>query len=231
MGNFISEWWDDQSGKTASDAAKKASQQQMAFQQKSLDYMQERDALRNQVGDRALSTYSDIFFNPESQQAQIDMAMQSPMYKAMMGGQQIGEDAIMRNASATGGLRSGNTNAALSDYGSQLHNQALNQSYQQQLQGLKGLGGYGQSNPNISNAYSGMGQTQAQGTTAAAQAGMQGSQFLTNLAGAALGGVPGMIGSNIMGGFGNKTQPQQGYNYAPQNYSLGAPNNLFDIRY
>jgi len=79
-----------------------------------------------------------------------------------------------------------------------------------------------------------MGQTQAQGTTAAAQAGMQGSQFLTNLAGAAFGGVPGMFGSNIMGGFGGGSSggssiPYSG-GYTP-NYSLGAPNNLFDIRY
>ena len=58
--------------------------------------------------------------------------MQSPFYQSML---QQGEDTILRNASATGGLRSGNAQQALA----QNSQNVLNNLVQQQLGGISGL--------------------------------------------------------------------------------------------
>ena len=52
---------------------------------------------------------------------------------------QQGENAILQNASATGGLRGGNTQAALAQFRPQLLNQLINQRYQN-LAGMTALG-------------------------------------------------------------------------------------------
>lgn len=59
----------------------------------------------------------------------ISEAMNSPLYAAIMGTQRAGEQSILRNASATGGLRSGNANGALTDFGQQTANRALLDSF------------------------------------------------------------------------------------------------------
>lgn len=69
--------------------------------------------------------------NMTGQQEMIDQARNSPLYGAIMGGRKAGEDAIMRKASATGGLRSGNVQENLYDYNTQLQNQALLKGYDQ----------------------------------------------------------------------------------------------------
>lgn len=60
----------------------------------------------------------------------------SPLFKALFG---AGEDAIMGNASATGGLRGGNTQRSLADFGSD----TLAKVIQQQLSNLSGVSGQG----------------------------------------------------------------------------------------
>lgn len=59
-----------------------------------------------------------------------------PQMQAMM---QQGENAILQNASATGGLRGGNTQAALAQFRPQLLNQLIEQQYGR-LGGLAGTG-------------------------------------------------------------------------------------------
>ena len=82
---------------------------------------------------------------------------------------QQGENAILQNASATGGLRGGNTQAALAQFRPQLLNQLINQRYQN-LAGMTALGqnaaaGTGnagmQTASNISNLYQQTGDAQA----------------------------------------------------------------------
>lgn len=104
----------------------------------------------------------------------ITRAQMSPLYQSIMGGQELGEEAIMRNAAATGGLRSGNVQGNMYDYITQLQNQALLSSYNEQLQGLSGMAGL-QTNQNaIAQQMGNIGQTYAQGQTAAATAQNQG---------------------------------------------------------
>lgn len=124
--------------------------------------------------------YADIISGGQGQQDLIDSAQQSPLYNAIMGGQQIGEEAIMRNASMTGGLRSGNVSADLTDYGSQLSNQALLQSYDQQLQGIQGLAQMPLNTNNIAAGIAAPSATTGQGIVAGAQSKQNANQALTN---------------------------------------------------
>jgi hypothetical protein len=114
------------------------------------------------------------------QQDLINQAMSSPLYGALMGGQELGEEAIMRNAGATGGLRSGNVQGAMYDYNTQLQNQALLSSYNEQLQGLQGLAGLPSNANNIAQGTANVGSTFAQGIAGKAAAENMGQQNQTN---------------------------------------------------
>ena len=114
------------------------------------------------------------------QQDLIDQAISSPLYGALMGGQEAGEEAIMRNAGATGGLRSGNVQNAMYDYNIQLQNQSLLSSYNEQLQGLQGLAGLPSNANNIAQGTANIGSTFAQGIAGKAAAENMGQQNQTN---------------------------------------------------
>lgn len=88
------------------------------------------EALRQQ---RALAGLA----GPEAQQAAISQIERDPAFQALA---QQGEEAILQRASATGGLRGGNVQAALAQFRPQLLNQFINQQYQR-LGGLTSLGG------------------------------------------------------------------------------------------
>ena len=109
---------------------------------------------------------------------------------------QQGENAILQNASATGGLRGGNTQAALAQFRPQLLNQLINQRYQNYA-GLTSLGqnaaaGTGnagmQTASNISNLYQQTGAAQAGAALAQGQASANMWNGLTG----AIGQVAGM---------------------------------------
>ena len=109
---------------------------------------------------------------------------------------QQGENAILQNASATGGLRGGNTQAALAQFRPQLLNQLINQRYQNYA-GLTSLGqnaaaGTGnagmQTASNISNLYQQSGAAQAGAALAQGQA----SANMWNGVTGAIGQVAGM---------------------------------------
>jgi hypothetical protein len=78
------------------------------------------------------------------QQTSINALLSSPQYTS---GVQQGEEAILANASATGGLRGGNTQNSLSRFRADL----LNTTIQNQMQNLGGLTSLGQ------NAAAGVG--------------------------------------------------------------------------
>lgn len=159
--------------KEAGDAAKKAAAITAGAQQEGLDYLKGEEALPRQLREGALSQLGGLYGlegGTGSQQQLIDQAMRSPMYTAIMGGQEAGEEAILRNAGATGGLRSGNVQAALATQATQLQNQALSQSYNQQLQGLQGMSGLPSYARDIASGTAGIGRTFGQGLVAQKQA-------------------------------------------------------------
>ena len=157
----------------AADSATQAAAIQAAAQREALEYLKEREAIPQQFREGALTSLGGLYGlegGEGDQQAMIERAMASPLYQSMIGGREAGEEAIMRSAAATGGLRSGGTQAAMYDYNTQLQNQALLESYNQQLSGLSGLAQLPSMAPQIASGITGIGTTQAAGVTAAAQA-------------------------------------------------------------
>lgn len=69
-----------------------------------------------ELGYGALDNFSDLIGinGAEAQRGEIDMLRESPLYQTLF---DSGQDAILASASATGGLRGGNTQGALADFG------------------------------------------------------------------------------------------------------------------
>lgn len=131
---------------------------------------------------------------PEAQAAAIAQLEGSPQFKAML---QQGESAILQNASATGGLRGGNTQAALAQFRPAMLSQLIQQQMAQLgglssmgQQGAMGAAGFGQQ-----GAQNVMGQLGAMGQAQAGAALAQG-QGLANM----FGGIGGALGT--LGGLG-----------------------------
>lgn len=91
-----------------------------------------------QAGQQATKMQADMagLNGPQAQAQAIQMIQGSPQFAAM---QQQGEQAILRNASATGNLRTGNTQAQLASLSPALLAQLLDQRYGQ-LGGMAGIG-------------------------------------------------------------------------------------------
>lgn len=180
----------------ASGAQRAASEAAIAEQRRQQAEAERLLAPYMQAGTGALEQQQALLglAGPEAQQAAIAQLEQSPQFQAML---EQGESAILQNASATGGLRGGNTQAALAQFRPQL----LSQLIQQQMAGLGGLSAMGQqgamgaagfgqqSAANIGNQFGAMGQ-------AAAGAAMAQGQGMANL----FGGIGGALGT--LGGLG-----------------------------
>ena len=167
----------------AEDAVIEASNIQSESQKEALEYLKEREVIPQQFREGALQELGGLYGlegGTGNQQELIERAIQSPLYKNIMSGEEAGEEAILRSASATGKLRSGNVKANMYNYNTQLQNQALLESYNQQLMGLKGMAGLPSNTNQIANTMTGIGQTQAQGLVAGTQAGLQSDQQAMN---------------------------------------------------
>ncbi len=168
------------SGRRAANDSIRAAEIVAGGERDKLDYIQEVEALPLELRNKFLPQYADIVQGGQGQQDLINSAKASPLYNAIMGGQQVGEDAILRNASMTGGLRSGNVQGDLTDYGSQLQNTALLKSYNQQLQGIQGLANMPLNTNSVAAAMPAAAATQGQGIIAGAQARQNSDQAVTN---------------------------------------------------
>lgn len=115
---------------------------------------------------------------PEAQQKLIQGFEQSPLFQSMA---QQGEEALLQSASATGGLRGGNIQGALSQFRPQLLNSLIEQQYGR-LGGLSSMGqasaagqaaGGMTSATNIANLLANQGQAIAGGQVARGNVGRQ----------------------------------------------------------
>jgi hypothetical protein len=129
---------------------------------------------------------------PEAQQAYVAQQEQSPAFQALARQQ---EEALLQNASATGGLRGGNVQGALAQFRPALLNQFLEQQYGR-LGGMTSLGqqsaaGVGtagmQSATSISNLLAQGGAAQAGAKLGAANAWQQSLSLPAQFAGLAIG--------------------------------------------
>lgn len=133
---------------------------------------------------------------PAAQQAAISAIESSPEMAAMV---EQGENAILQNASATGGLRGGNVQAALAQFRPQVLNQLIGQQYER-LGGLTALG------QTTTQNLAQLGQASAAGVGAA---GMESAGAISDLlaqqgaatAGAAL--ASGQAQADMWGGIGS----------------------------
>lgn len=131
----------------------------------------------------------------------------SPQFGAL---QAQGENAILQNASATGGLRGGNTQAALAQFRPQLLNQLINDQYSK-LGGITSLGQnaaavVGNAGMQTGNAISNLYQQQGAATAGAALAGGRAQAGMWN---SVAGGVGQAAGMNGWGS--TATQPTSSY--------------------
>jgi hypothetical protein len=181
-------------GLIQSNAAGKAANAQTAAAQAGIAAIQKALAPYQQAGVGAVGGQQDLLGlnGPEKQQAAIAAIQASPQFTSM---QQLGENRILANASATGGLRGGNTQGALAQFSPQLLSQLIDQQYTR-LGGLSSMG---------ANAAAGVGSATAnlQGQIGSAQAG----QALAN--GGALQGAF-SSGFGALGQYLGGQQPMQG---------------------
>lgn len=169
--SFIKKGFDALTGKTAAKEASKAQQQGteagMAEQRRQFDALQALMKPYVQSGTGSLQGQNDLLgLNGfKKQQGAIGNIENSPFFKSQY---QQAENALLQNASATGGLRGGNTQEALADNRSNM----LFSNVQQQLQNLSGVASNGQSaaaglggqgltfGNNIAQGYADIGQAQ-----------------------------------------------------------------------
>jgi hypothetical protein len=216
-------------GATGSAARAQAAQQQSALaqQQHQFDVTQQNMAPWLGAGKTALGGQLDLLGlgqdGASGQQASIDQLQQSPLYQSLF---RNGQNTILNNAAATGGLRGGNMQSSLANFGSD----TLAQVIQQQLANLGGisntgnqtaqnLGNLSQNNANAqSNQYNAIGSTQAGGILG--QAGIWNNAF--NGLGKALGG----ISSSLPTGFWGNVTPSSSL-YANAGSTIAANPSIF----
>jgi hypothetical protein len=194
----------------AADAQTQQAQLAMEEQRRQFDAMQQLLKPYVDAGNPALQSIMGAagLLGPGSQQAFADQQANSPMFQALA---RQGEDAILQNASATGGLRGGNVQGALGQFRPALLNQFIEQQYGR-LAGIAGngqnaaanLGAAGMRNASaIGEQYGNIGAAQAGGILGKgqAQAGIFGA------IGNGLGQIGGMAASGMFGGGGQTIQP------------------------
>ena len=163
--------------KRSADAIIKASKISAASKTEALDYLKEREEVPQRFREGAMTELAGLAGlegGTGNQQELIDRAISSPLYQSIMSGGKFGEEAIMRNAGMTGGLRSGNVQGNMYDYNTRLQNRALLESYNQQIQGLTGLAGLPSNVNQIAQTTADVGNIRGQGVAVAGQTRAQG---------------------------------------------------------
>jgi hypothetical protein len=154
----------------ASEAQQQAAQGGIDEQRRQFDAIQKLLQPYSEAGTGALAQQQALLGlgTPSAQQQVITALQGSPQFQAL---QQQGENAILQNASATGGLRGGNVQAALAQFRPALLSGLIEQQYNR-LGGLTaigqnaaaGVGNAGMSTgSNIANLLGKQGQAEAGG--------------------------------------------------------------------
>lgn len=151
----------------AAQGAREGAQISADAQSRALDYLKQTERLPQELREGALGVFGGLYgLGDIAPQDALSKITGSEMYGQVLRSRDAGEEAILRNAAATGGLRSGNVNDALARYNIELEQQAFNQG----LQGLQGLAQLPSNANNIAATTAGIGNTLAQGQIAAGQA-------------------------------------------------------------
>lgn len=167
--DFVKDTFNSLTGKTAAKASQQAARTQAEAQQNALNYLREREQIPQQFREGALTQLGGLFGLEGGDENAMSAIRQNPIYQATLGQLPQQEEAILRSQSATGALRSSGTEQMLAN------NQRMNQlsALQNTMSGLQGLAGLQSYAPQIAQGMAGIGQTQAQGITGAANARQQ----------------------------------------------------------
>lgn len=184
----------------ASQSQQAASQAGIAQQNKQFDAVTKLLAPYSNPGAKAFGQQGDLIGlnGAQPQQMAIDAIQNGPQFQSML---QAGNNNILANASATGGLRGGNVQAALGQFSPQLLSQLINEQYNK-LGGIAGIGenaaaGVGNAGISTGNNITGLLGQQGAAQAGAALAGGRATGQLIN-------GVVGGIGTlAAQGGFGS----------------------------
>jgi hypothetical protein len=169
VGGYMSSKSQKDASNTAANAQTQASQLGIEEQRRQFDQVQQLLSPFVNAGTGALGGQQDLLGvnGAGAQQAAIGGIQNSAQYQALS---QSGQDAILANASATGGLRGGNVQAALGQFQPQLLAQLIEQQYGR-LGGLTSLGQNAAAGVGNAGMQTGNQVTQLLGQQGAAQAG------------------------------------------------------------
>lgn len=189
--------------KRAANAQTDAAEAGVAEQQRQFDAVQQLLAPYVQAGTGALTGQQNLLGlnGNTAQRSAIDALQQSPQFTSLL---QQGENSILQNASATGGLRGGNTQAALAQFSPALLAQTINDQYSR-LGGMTSIGQNAAAGVGNAGMKTGSGIAQLLEQQGAAQAGGALAQGQANagmwnsLSGAA-GTYAGLGGRSGLGG-------------------------------
>lgn len=229
------------SASKSASAAKKAASTQAESAQQGIDEQRRQFDLTQkllgpyaQAGEGALSAQQALIglAGPEAQAEAIRNIEMSPQFTSMVA---QGENALLQNASATGGLRGGNTQAALAQFRPNLLSGLIQQQYEN-LGGLTTLGqnsaaGVGaagrQTGTNVANLLTEQGANIAGGQIAAGQS------YLPQALGLGLatyrglggtfgqpGGIPAATPFNAIGSFGAPPAAIPAPSFNPNAYTV-----------
>jgi hypothetical protein len=161
----------------------------IAEEQRQFDALQKLLAPYVEAGTGAIGGQQALLglTGPEEQAAAIEAIKQSPQFRTLT---QQGEEAILQNAAATGGVRGGNVQGALAQYRPQILSQLIESQFNKlgQVANLgqasaAGVGAAGQTTgTNIANLLAQRGQAQAGTALAQGQAAGNVAQSVGQLA-------------------------------------------------
>lgn len=183
-GGYLSSRSQKKAANSAADAQTEAAQLGIEEQRRQFDAIQQLLSPFVNAGTGALGGQQDLLGlnGAGAQGAAISAIEQSPQFSALV---TQGEDAILANASATGGLRGGNVQSSLAQFRPQLLSQLIDQQYSR-LGGLTQMGqasaaGVGSAGMQTGNNVTQLlGQQGAAGAGAALAAGQANSQFINS---------------------------------------------------
>ena len=172
----------------AADTQAAAAREGSAEQARQFNAMRELLSPYREGGEEALEAQRALLglAGGQAQQQAISDLQRSPQFMAQV---EQGEEALLQNASATGGLRGGNTQAALAQFRPQMLSNLINQQYQN-LGGLTSLGQNAAAMTGNAGMQTAANQANLLNQAAAAQAGGQIAQ--ANIAAQGIGNLAGL---------------------------------------
>lgn len=201
VGSLINSDAQRSAGNTAADATRDANAAAIAEQQRQFDAVQKLLQPYVSAGTSALGNQLDLagLNGAEKQSAAIQALQSSPAFTSAL---KLGENRILANASATGGLRGGNTQAALAQFSPALLAATINDQYSK-LGGLTSLGQNAAAGVGNAGMATGSSVAQLLSQTGAANAGaaLSGGRADMMLGNGLSSAIGQLVGSGALRGF------------------------------